>query len=37
MRSIVKRCYRDEKFIATLAVEIKAFNEELDELVKRLS
>jgi hypothetical protein len=37
LRNIVIRFHRDEKFIATLAVEIKAFNQELDELVKRLS
>jgi hypothetical protein len=36
-KPIITRYYRDERFIATLAAEIRAFNEELDEMVKRLS
>jgi len=36
MKNIVKRFYRDNKFCATLAVELKAFNQELEELVRRL-
>lgn len=34
---LILECHRDEAFLAKLEAELRAFNEELEEMVKRLS